>query len=461
MYEYDLVIIGSGAAGEKAAIHAAFHGFKVAVVERQSVLGGASVNTGTIPSKTLKETAIYLSGFYEKGRYGVDRELGREADAADFLFREREVVSEESGGIRLELLKEKVDLFQGTASFVDAHRVLVRGDSTEKELQGRFILVATGSYPAHPPGISFDGKNVHDSDTILAIERLPRSLCIVGAGVIGCEYATTFATMGCKVKLVNSHGTLLPFLDEDVVQTLIESMGKIGIEVLPNVHIESVKVEENRTVAQIAGGGEIEAETFLYAAGRNGNVADLDLEKIGLKATARECIEVDESYRTAVPSVFAVGDVIGFPALGSTSMDQGRVAVTHMFELHEVERIAADYPFGIYTIPEASTFGLSEAKAKEKGLDFGSVRCDYNEIPRGIIKGYGSGFLKLVYERPGMRVVGVHLIGRHATELIHYGMALVEKGGTISEIVSTIFNYPTLHELYKFAAYRAWLKESK
>ena len=461
MKEYDLVIIGSGAAGEKAAIHATFHGFKVAIVERRTMLGGATVNTGTIPSKTLKETAIYLSGFYEKGRYGVDRELSHAADAKDFLFRERQVVSEESGDIRNELLKERVDIFEGVASFLDANRIFVRGESSTEELQGRFILIATGSYPAHPDGIPFDGKRVHDSDTILSIEKFPESLCIVGAGVIGCEYATTFATMGCKVKLVNSHATLLPFLDGEIVQCLVENMEKIGIEVMPNVHIDSVRIDGTRVLAGVAGGGEIEAEMFLYAAGRNGNVEDLNLDRIGLKATPRECIEVDDEYRTAVPSVFAVGDVIGFPALGSTSMDQGRVAVTHMFGLHDAERIASEYPFGIYTIPEASMIGLSEEKAKEKGLDYGTARCDYSEIPRGIIKAFGTGFLKLVYERPSLRVVGVHVIGRHATEIIHYGMEVVERGGTVTEIVGTIFNFPTLHELYKYAAYRAWLKESR
>jgi NAD(P) transhydrogenase len=459
MKTYDLVIIGSGAAGEKAAVHAAYHGFKVAIVEKAASLGGAATNTGTLPSKTLKETALYLSGGQEKGLYSVERKLSRDPNAADFLFRERNVVKTEGEELRLELLREKVDVFFGAGAFLDPHRIHVKGDPPEI-LYGEKILIATGSYPAHPPGIPFDGKRIHDSDTILQIEHIPRSLCVVGAGAIGCEYATIFAVMGCQITLVNSQKGILPFLDRELVQGLVEHMRELGIKILEETHIQSVSVhsQHGNTVAQAhyAGDGLVEADMFLYAAGRNGNTADLACENAGLKPCEREAIPVDETYRTAVPHIYAAGDVIGFPALGSISMDQGRVAVTHMFGLHDVERVSKQFPYGIYTIPEVSMIGLTEEAAAEKGLDYVVGRADYRDIPRGVIMGAQRGFLKLVVDRPSRVILGVHIFGFHATELIHYGMEMVENQGSIGRVLSTVFNFPTLHELYKYAAYKIW-----
>ena len=459
MEQYDLIVIGSGPAGEKAAVHAAYHGFKVAVVERRSNLGGAGVNTGTLPSKTLKETALYFSGGAEKGLYSVERKLSRDPDAADFLFRERYVVKTEAEEFRLELLKRKVEVYFGVARFLDAHRVEVGGTSPQV-LFGKHILIATGSYPAHPPGIPFDGKNVHDSDTILQIERIPRSLCIVGAGVIGCEYATIFAVLGCKVTLVNNHPDILPFLDREIAAALCEHMRELGIQLLNKTCIRSVALTEVEgragVCAQIEGGDKLEAEMFLYASGRNGNTAALACEKAGLKPTGRELLEVDDNYRTAVPHIYAAGDVIGFPALGSTSMDQGRVAVTHMFGLHDVERVAKEFPFGVYTIPEVSMVGLSEEAARAKGLDYVVGRANYKDVPRGLIIGAERGFLKLLVERQSRAILGVHIFGIHATELIHYGLELVERGESLGHLLGTVFNFPTLHELYKYAAYEVW-----
>ena len=456
--QYDLVILGSGPAGEKAAVHAAYHGFKVAVVEKSSRVGGAGVNTGTLPSKTLKETALYLSGEQYKGLYSVERKLAHDPSAADFLFRERYVVNTEGEDLRLELLRKKVDLYFGFGRFLDPHRVEVVG-AERQVLYGENILIATGSYPAHPPGIPFNGC-IRDSDTILQIDHIPRCLCIVGAGVVGCEYATTFAALGCQVKLVNSHKDILPFLDREIAAALVESMKESGIEILPETMIETVTVEGRAgrqfVRAHRAGGGHVEADLFLYAAGRNGNTAGLACEKAGLKPGKRETLDVDENFRTAVPHIYAAGDVVGFPALGSTSMDQGRVAVTHIFGLHGLERVAREFPFGIYTIPEVSMIGMTEEGAREKGLDYVVGRAYYRDIPRGLIVGAQGGFLKLVLDAQSRVVLGAHIFGLHATELIHYGMELVENREPLVRVLGTVFNFPTLHELYKYAAYEIW-----
>jgi NAD(P) transhydrogenase len=462
MKHYDLVIIGSGAAGEKAAIHAAYHGYKVAVVEQAQSVGGAAANTGTIPSKTLKETALYFSGAEEKGLYGVERKLERDPKATDFLFRERKVVKVASEELRQELLTKMVDTHFGVGRFLDPHRIEV--DGQEKEiLHGDYILIASGSYPTHPANIPFDRKHVHDSDTILQIDHIPRSLCIVGAGVVGCEYATIFAVMGSKVTLVNSHREILPFLDREVGDALVAHMQDLGIEILRETQIEAVTVQSKggeQSVRVVLQPGEpLEVDMLLFSAGRNGNTAGLDCEKAGLHVDERETLAVDETYRTSVPHIYAAGDVIGFPALGSTSMDQGRVAVTNMFGLHEIERVAKEFPFGVYTIPEVSMIGLTEEAAKKKGIDYLASRIEYQDVPRGLIIGAKLGFLKLIVDRPSQKVLGVHIFGLHATELIHYGMEMVENGETITRILGTVFNFPTLHELYKYAAYKIWTQE--
>jgi NAD(P) transhydrogenase len=456
---YDLIVIGSGPAGEKAAVHAAYHGLKVAMVERQSVLGGAGVNTGTIPSKTLKETALYLSGARDRSLYGVGRNLEHAPEAADFLFREKFVVRTEREQARLELLKGKVDLFFGTASFLDTHRIRVPADDGEKILAGRFILIATGSSPRHPEGIPFDGRRVHDSDTILKIDRVPKSLCIVGAGTIGCEYATIFAALGTQVTLLNSRADLLTFLDREIVARLLDALKAAGITLRTEVRVGKVSLQPDGGVhAELADGTTQEAEMFLYTAGRGGNTEALDCEKAGLHATPRGLLEVDETYCTAAPNIYAAGDVIGFPALGSTSMDQGRVAVTHMFGLHEAERIAAAVPYGIYTIPEIAMVGLTEETARAQKIEYTVACAHYADVPRGVILGDERGLLKILFSPADQTVLGVHIIGEQATELIHYGMELVESRRDLRHIIGAVFNFPTLHELYKYAAYEAWEK---
>ena len=454
MKGYDLVVIGSGPAGEKAALHAAWHGYKVAVVEKSTHLGGAGVNTGTLPSKTLKETALYLSGVLDKGLYGLAREVPHEPSAADFLFRERFVVNKESEEVRMDLLSQHVDVYRGVGSFIDTHTVQIDGIDL---VHGQYILIATGSYPAHPDGIAFDAQHIHDSDTILQIDHIPATLCIVGAGVIGCEYATIFATMGTRVTLINAHHEVLPFLDAELCDALLQHMGNLGIRIETGVRIENVATSKRNgspvVVARCTNGLDLQADMFLYAAGRNGNTAELHCEKAGLHPTARETLEVDREFRTEARHIFAVGDVIGFPALGSTGMDQGRVAVTHMFGLHDIERVAELFPFGIYTIPEVSSVGLTEEQANRQGIDCRIGRARYEEIARGVIIGAREGFLKLVLDGQNGRILGVHIFGHQATELIHYGMELVDGRKTLRHVLGTVFNFPTLHELYKQAAY--------
>ncbi len=457
MSEYDLIVIGSGPAGEKAAVKAAYYGYRVALIEKEEMYGGAGTNTGTMPSKTLKETALYLSGRRDRGLFGVDRHLAHGISIKDFFYRKNKVVGLQSGEVRKNLMYHKVDLYRGTGRFIDAHTIEVLGQE-HVELKGRYILIATGSYPVHFPGIPFNAKNVHDSDSILEIDFIPKSIVIVGAGVIGCEYATIFATMGTEVTLVNGSANILPWLDREIAQALMASMSRDGIRFVLENRVENVTAPENSeglVTAHLSTGEPIAAEVFLYAAGRAGLTKSLNLEAAGLSVNERQLISVDSTYRTSVPHIYAAGDVIGFPALASTSMDQGRVAVAHIFGLHDLENIASDFPYGIYTIPEVSCYGMTEEKAKKEGISYYTGRAFYEDMPRGRILGSDRGFLKMVIERGSDRILGVHIFGPIATELIHYGMCIVDHSTTLGEIISSIFNFPTLHELYKYAAYNA------
>ncbi len=457
---YDLIVIGSGPAGEKASMKAAYYGYKVAVVEKTDEYGGAGTNTGTLPSKTLKETAVYFSGYDEKGLFGVDKSLDRNADAQDFFFRKNQVVDSQEQSIEDNFRLHNIDTFVGTGSIVDAHTVKVEGE-TSQELSTRFILVATGSYPFHPPGIPFDKEFVHDSDSILHIKRIPKSIVIVGAGVIGCEYATIFAYMGAKVTLVNGSDEILTFLDHEIRDALQAKMESDGIRFLFGNRVEEVTIlpheHEDNVHAILTNGDPLEADMFLYAAGRSGSSSGLGLEALGVEITKRGSICVDNCYATSVPNIYAAGDVIGFPSLASTSMDQGRVCVTHMFGLHGQEKISDHFPYGIYTIPEVSVFGVTEDQAEEQGIPIVIGRARYADSSRGKILGAKEGLLKLIVEKHTRIVLGVHIFGSSATELIHYGMSVVENRETLSNITSRVYNTPTLHELYKNAAYNAFI----
>ncbi len=455
---YDLVVIGSGPAGEKAAAMAAFYGRSVALVEKEPRLGGAGTNTGTLPSKTLKETALYLSGFNDRGLFGVELRPERAVCVQDLLFRKNRVTSAQADDIRRNLETLKVDIFQGTASLVDAHTVAVQPASgAVSNLKAEFLLLATGSRPWHIPGVPFDGKHVHDSDTILEIDHIPPSMVIVGAGVIGCEYASVFATLGTKVTLVNGHADFLNFIDDEILGILRGQMEKEGVTFLMSNRAEGVTVCERDgkkiVTAHLGDGTAIEADMFLYAAGRIGNTESLNLGAVGLAAGERQVLAVDDKYRTTVPNIFAVGDLIGFPALACTGMDQGRVAVTHMFNLTEFQRIDQVFPMGVYTIPEVSCAGITEEDAIKKNRPYLVGRANYKDTPRGRIIGSQLGMLKMLADPDSLAIIGVHVVGRVATELIHFGLLLVEDAVPAHRVASMIYNQPTLHELFKIAAF--------
>lgn len=456
MKKFDLVVIGSGPAGEKAAVKAAYFGHSVALIEKEEKFGGAGVQTGTLPSKTLKETALYLSGIYEKGLYSVDQKFNRETGLHDFMYRKDIVTDAVGDEVRDNILAHMITLIKGEASFVDDHRVTVKGH-IEETIYGENIIIATGSYPFQPGNIPFDKKRVHDSDTILQIDRFPKSLCVLGAGVIGCEYATIFGAMGIKVFLVNNRDEILGFLDHEIAEALVAQMKKNNIDILFNNSIEeySVPTHEDEPIKLKLKTGEIlNVDMFLYAAGRSGNTSRLNVENAGVKAGPRETIIVNEKYQTNVPHIYAVGDVIGFPALASTSMDQGRVAVAHIFNTGDLEELTTMFPYGIYTVPEVSMVGLTEEEAAKKGIDYISGYSHYRDISRGKISGArDDGFMKIIFEKGSKTIIGVHIVGRIATEIIHYGLSLVQDKKTVSNVISTVFNYPTLHDLYKYACY--------
>ncbi len=454
MDSYDLIVIGSGPAGEKAAVKAAYFGKKVAVIESHRELGGAGVNTGTLPSKTLKESALFFSGKHDSGLYGVEKKFEKKTTIDDFFFRQRYVQKSVAEEVRRNLAIHNIDVFQGLASFVDAHHVrIVLPGGSEQKIKGEFILIATGSYPFHPAEIPFDGDIIHDSDTILRLKRIPQSLVIVGAGVIGCEYATIFAAMGTKVYLVNDRDKIMPFLDPEVAESLVEQMRHAGIEILFKAAVKTVAKKSGRVIANLDHGQVLETDMFLFAAGRSGSTAGLNCAAAGVKIGKREVVEVDEKFRTSTRNIFAAGDVIGFPALAATSMEQGRVAVSHMFGLTDLGNVTRNFPYGIYTIPEVSMVGLTGQEARERGVDFCVGVSRYADMHRGRIMGVKDGFLKLVFDRQTLQILGVHIIGPLATEIVHFGMALVQEKRGLNDLLATVFNYPTLHDLYKYAAY--------
>lgn len=455
MKKYDLVVIGTGPAGEKAAVKAAYFGHKVAIIEKEKIFGGAEVITGTLPSKTLKETALYFSGKYEKGLFGVDRTLQHEASLEDFMFRKNFVTAYAAKEIRENILRHGVDIYGGTASFEDPHTIRVSGEKDEL-LYGEYIIVATGSYPFHPASIPFDKERVHDSDTILQMKRFPISLCIVGAGVIGCEYATIFSTMGAKVYLVNDKEKILPQIDQEVAASLVKQMRSEGIDILFNTSVTAIEKPKNEIEMlkiTLQNGQTIETDMFLFAAGRSGNIRSLGCDKIGLKIGKRETIEVDSQYRTNIAHIYAVGDVIGFPALASTSMDQGRAAVAHIFQTKDLEHLPSFFPYGIYTIPEISMVGMTEEEAISSHLGYCIGKANYADMARGQIMGSKHGFLKILFTKDDLKIRGVHIIGPIASEIIHYGLELVESRRTLYDVIGRVFNFPTLHDLYKYAAY--------
>jgi NAD(P) transhydrogenase len=451
--DYDLIVIGIGPAGEKAAAQAAYFGKSVAAIERAPEPGGAGTHTGTVPSKTLRETAMYLSGYRTREMYGVAMALEPSATLPMLMSRKAAIVASETRRIRDNLDRHGVKVMHGTARFVDAHTVEVAGELATRRVTGDVILVATGSRPARPEGIDFADPRIHDSDEILALESIPGSMLILGAGVIGCEYACMFAALGVRVALVDSRRALLPFLDGEIADQLAASMQRMGIELRLGLRWASVAGGPEAVAVAFDDGGRLEAEQLLYAAGREGNTRDLGLAAVGIVPDKRGYLTVDSCYRTAVPSIFAAGDAIGFPALAATSMEQGRVAVCHAFGFEYKRSVADLLPYGIYTIPEVSALGETEESCQAEGIACAVGRAHYAQNARGRIAGDTEGLLKLVVERGSRKLIGVHVIGERATELVHIGQAVVHFGGTVDAFIDMVFNYPSLAEAYKYAAY--------
>lgn len=452
---YDLIVIGSGPAGEKGAAQAAYFGKKVALIERDAVLGGASVNTGTLPSKTLRESALHLSGFRQRGfRGAVDVTMKQDISVADFMYRKEIVIDRERTRVDNNLQRHHVDRYLGTARFLSSREIEITNALGTQRLEAGTFLIATGSAPYRPSNVPFDDESICDSDTILRTTSIPKSLAVVGAGVIGCEYASIFAALGVEVHLIDGRTSLLSHIDREIIRVLLaELQNRMGVA----LHLGSDVAEIDRCDGSVAitlkDGRELVVEKVLYAAGRSSNSAELNLEAAGVKTGNRGLILVDETYRTNVPNIFAAGDVIGFPALASTSMEQARVAMVHAFDLKYKTRVAAILPYAIYTIPEIATIGMTEEQCREKGIDCVAGRASYRNNARGQIIGDTEGLLKIVFERQTMKLVGIHIIGESASELLHTGMMAMYFDGTINAFIDCVFNFPTLGEAYKYAAY--------
>ncbi|HEX4335438.1 MAG TPA: Si-specific NAD(P)(+) transhydrogenase [Polyangiaceae bacterium] len=451
--EFDLVVIGTGPAGEKAAAQAAYFGKRVAIVERAPEPGGAGVHTGTLPSKTLRETAMYLSGYQARELYGVAVKLDRLATLEHLMARKDVIAASESARIRGSLLRHGVSYVHGKAKLADANTVLVDDGDGGRTLHAAFVLIATGSRPYHPKEIDFSDDRIHDSDEILNIHRLPDRLIVLGAGVIGCEYTCMFAALGTRVTLVDARDKILGFLDDELVSRLTDSMRALGVELRLGVKWPKVEAKGDVVSVGLSDGSTLESDQVLFTAGRVGNTEDVGLDVAGVKVDARGYIVVDEHYRTSVPTIMAAGDVIGFPALASVSMEQGRVAVCHAFGFGYKRAVSHTMPYGIYTIPEVSGVGATESSLREEKRDYVVGRALYSQNPRGKIVGDTDGMTKLIVCATTRKLLGVHVVGENATELVHIGQTVLHLEGTVDLFIDMVFNFPTLAESYKYAAY--------
>lgn len=455
-YDYDLIVIGAGPAGEKGAVQAAYFGKRVVIVEREAEPGGAAVHTGTLPSKTLRETALFLSGYRQMELYGFSVPVHRELAIPRLLARKNQVAELEVSRFKWNFDRHNVALRRGVATMIDPHTVEVStlGGGTQR-LTTEFVLVTTGSVPFQPPNIPFDDGDVDDSDTILRIDRLPDKMVVIGGGVIGCEYATMFAAMGVNVVLIEGRARLLPFLDFEMGDRLRTAMMGLGVDIRLETTTKLVRREGDKILCELSTGETIACGKLLAASGRSGRTAQLNLPAMGVVVDKRGYIQVDDGYRTATPSIFAAGDVIGFPALASTSMEQARVAVCHAFGFAYKKQVSHLLPYGVYTIPEVSCVGFSEEQAKEKKIDYVVGRAFYRDNQRGKIVGDKDGVIKLVFDKGTRKLIGCHCIGDRASELVHIGQVTITLGGTIDTFIEMVFNYPTLSEMFKYAAYDA------
>lgn len=452
MANYDLLVIGTGPAGQKAAVQAAKLGKKVGIIERKAVVGGVCINTGTIPSKSLREAVLYLSGFRQRTLYGAGYRVKDTITIEDLIFRATHVITNEIRIVQDQMQRNAIDMIYGTASFVDQHRLRVQQASETVEHAAHFIVIAVGTEPARPPEIPFDEESIIDTDGLLTLKRIPQSIVIVGGGVIGTEYASILATIGVPVILIDKRPRLLEFVDAEIIDALQRQMKEIGVTLYHEEEVVSIQKELSGQIAvTLQKAKPISASTLMYAIGRVGATRDLLLEHIGLAPDSRGRLAVNEHFQTAVPHIYAAGDIIGFPALASTSMQQGRHAACHAFGQPDRTDNAL-LPYGIYSIPEISMVGRTEEDLAKDQVPFGVGVARYKEIARGQLIGDEMGMLKLLFHRQTRELLGVHAIGEGATELIHIGQAVMAYHGRIEYFIDTVFNYPTLAECYKVAA---------
>ena len=452
-HEYDLVVIGSGPAGQKGAICAAKLRKKVAVIDRKRAIGGVCVHTGTIPSKTLREAVLYLSGFRQRTFYGRGYVLKDRIAMADLIFRAQAVMAREIEVIKAQLRRNYVATLEGEARFVDPHTIEIRGDDGSQLVRGQHILLACGTRPAHSAEIPIDGKRIFDSDQLHELDEIPRDLIIVGAGIIGLEYASMFATLGVKVTLLDQRPIVLDFVDREIVESLCFQLRQLGAVFRLGEKVVSVGFdkERDRVFARLESGKNVHGQGLLYTIGRQANADQMNVEAAGLRPDGRGKIGVNEHFQTAVPHIYAAGDVIGFPALASTSMEQGRLASCHMFD--KAGRMPPNLiPYGIYTIPEISMVGHTEEQLTNDKIPYEVGLARYAELAKGQMLGDEQGLLKLVFDPESLKLLGVHIIGDRAAEIVHIGQAVLTVGGTIEYFRDTVFNYPTLAEAYKVAA---------
>lgn len=457
-YDYDLLVIGSGPAGQRAAIQAAKLNRRVAVVERKAIIGGVCINTGTIPSKTLREAVLHLSGYREHSLYGASYTVKQNITMADLLYRTDHVIQHELDIVRHQLLRNRVELISAEASFVDCNTVRLKYVDGRgwRDVTAAYIVIATGTRATQNAHIPFDGRRVFISDDLLELDHLPRTLAVVGAGVIGLEYASLFAALGVRVTIIDKRRRLLPFVDAEIIDSLTYHLNqqrailRLGEEV---ASIEPITDEHgDRVKIHLSSGKQIMTEMALYSIGRTGATRSLNIQAAGLETDGRGLIKVNSHYQTNVPNIYAVGDVIGFPSLASTSMEQGRLAACHALGI-PTQSSPELFPYGIYTIPEISTVGRNEEELTEQGIPYEVGKAQYREIARGQIIGDHTGLLKLIFQLETHELLGVHIIGEGASELVHIGQAVMAFKGRVEYFINNVFNYPTLAECYKTAAF--------
>ncbi|WP_446745317.1 Si-specific NAD(P)(+) transhydrogenase [Silvibacterium acidisoli] len=454
MSHFDLLVIGSGPSGQRAAVSAVKKGKRVALVEMRNVVGGVCINTGTIPSKTMREAVLHLSGYNYRSIYGMNYRVKEKITMSDLAFRVQHVIKTEVDVTEAQLSRNGVDVLTGVASFEDEHHVRVLGTSGATVHEADKIVIAVGTKPAFTTKVPINGRTIINSDQILDLQALPKTMIVVGGGVIGVEYTCMFSALGVRVTLVEKRPKLLEFADQEIVEALSYHLRDSRVTMRLNEEVESVEEQADGTViANLESKKRISGDALLYAVGRQGNIDELNLSAAGIEADSRGRIPVDKDFRTKVPHIFAVGDVIGFPSLASVSMEQGRIAVERAFGEETIQSNPSFYPYGIYTIPEISFIGKTEEQLTEEDVPYEVGVAYYREIARGQIRGDTTGRLKLIFHRENRQILGVHIIGEGAAELVHIGQAVMSLNGTVDYFIDTVFNYPTLAECYKAAAF--------